>query len=68
MHASIDNFRYPDAPSKLRKQAIPSIGAVQPATVSESLNCISLKRFDEILGARVGKAQASILMVARIGR
>jgi hypothetical protein len=66
MHASIDNFRYPGAPSKLRKQAIiASIGAVQPATVSEWLNCISLKRFDEILGARLGKA--SILMIARIG-
>jgi ABC-type uncharacterized transport system permease subunit len=65
MHASIDNFRHPGAPSKLRKQAIASIGPVQPATVSEWLHCVTLKRFDEILGARVGKA--IILMVARTG-
>jgi hypothetical protein len=63
MHASIDNFRHPGAPSK---EAIASIGPVQPATVSEWLNCVTLKRFEEILGARVGKA--SILMVARIVR
>jgi plasmid maintenance system killer protein len=66
MHASIDNFRHFGAPSKLRKQAFATIGAVQPATVSEWLNCVTLKRFDKILGARVGKD--SILMVARIGR
>jgi hypothetical protein len=66
MHASIDNFQHPGALSKMRKQAIASIGAVQPATVSEWLNCVTLKRIDEILGARVGKA--SILMIARIGR
>jgi hypothetical protein len=63
MRVSIDNFRHPDAPSK---EAIASIGPVHLATVSEWLNCVTLKRFDEILGAGVGKT--SLLMVARIGR
>jgi hypothetical protein len=49
MRASAGDFRHPGATSKLRKQAIASIGAVQPATVSEWLNCVTLKRFDEIL-------------------
>jgi hypothetical protein len=34
----MDGFRHPGAPGKLRKQAIASIGAAQPTTVSEWLN------------------------------
>jgi hypothetical protein len=66
----VGDFRHPACAvhpaSCASKQSRPCIGAVQPATVSEWLNCVTLKRFDEILGARVGKA--SILMVARFGR
>jgi hypothetical protein len=46
MYASIDNFRHPGAPSKLSKQAIATIGAVQPATVSEWL--AKLRHFEAI--------------------
>jgi hypothetical protein len=30
------------------------MGAVQPTTVSEWLNCITFERFDEILGGKAG--------------
>jgi hypothetical protein len=38
MRAPVDAFLHLGAPGKLRKQAIASIGAVQPTTVSEWLN------------------------------
>jgi hypothetical protein len=71
MHASVNNFRQPDALGKLLKQAIASTGAIQPTAAAEWLNYMTLtdltvKRFDEILGAKVGKA--SILTDARTGR
>jgi hypothetical protein len=71
MHASVNNFRQPDALGKLLKQAIASTGAIQPTAAAEWLNYmtltdLTLKRFDEILGAKVGKAP--ILTDARTGQ
>jgi hypothetical protein len=51
MRAPVDDLRYPGAPGKLRKQAIASIGAVQPTIISEWLNLhdyiLYIERFDE---------------------
>ena len=66
MRASIDTFQHPGAPGMLRKQAIAPMGAVQPTTVAERLNCIPFERFDEILGAKV--RMASILTAVRSNR
>jgi hypothetical protein len=38
MRAPVDDFRYPNAPGKLRKQATAFIGAAQPTIISEWLN------------------------------
>jgi hypothetical protein len=38
MRASVYDLRFPASPGKLRKQAIASIGAVQPTIISEWLN------------------------------
>jgi hypothetical protein len=38
VRAPVDDLRHPGAPGKLRRQAIASIGAVQPTIISEWLN------------------------------
>jgi hypothetical protein len=66
MRAPVDNFRQPDAVSKLHKQAIAPMGLVQPTIVSEWLVWITFERFDEIPRTKV--FSASILTDARISR
>jgi hypothetical protein len=48
MRAPIDAFRHPDAAGKLRKQAIASIGALQPKIATEWLIWNTFERFDDI--------------------
>ena len=60
-----DTLVHPASYSKLRKQAIATVGAAQPTTVSEWLHWITFERIDEILGATV--PMAFILTDARPG-